>query len=296
MGALGTKEAGAAYPPNPHYSCFHAHEEYIKTHKPPERRLITKFVYHAALRVSALGAYSPWKAPLDSKQGHSTQPTAAPSPAPPSASPAPVPATCQWHRAIFRAAPRSPSRSYSPSSLRAAVAVPGAHASGDEGARWYALRSVCFEVEARCVQNADLRGGGMSRMRPVSRPKACPPDYPTASSRAQPSVCVHGNGPDSNCGCQLRVEHGVQAATQRTRVRRVWCPSLGNEMRAGSAYRMPQTLQYTLRHQQEVNTRETGHSLAPCRIVGAAWAPPRRKKISDCAVNESRNGPVFTRR
>jgi len=150
-----------------------------------------------------------------------------------------VPATCQWHRAIFRAAPRSPSRSYSPSSLRAAVAVPGAHASGDEGVRWYALRSVCFEVEARCVQNADLRGGGMSRMRPASRPKACPPDYPTASSRAQPSVCVHGNGPDSNCGCQLRVEHGVQAATQRTRVRRVRRPSLHNEIRAGSAYRMP---------------------------------------------------------
>jgi hypothetical protein len=201
-GGLGTKEAGTAYPPNPHYSCLHAHEEYINTHKPPERRLITKFVYHAALRVSALGAYSPWKAPLDSKQGHSTQPTAAPSPAPPSASPAPAPATCQWHRAIFRAAPRSPSRSYSPSSLRAAVAVPGAHASGDEGARWYALRSVCFEVEARCVQNADLRGGGMSRMRPVSRPKASPPDYPTASSRgrAQPPVSVHGNGPDSNCG------------------------------------------------------------------------------------------------
>ena len=158
-GGLGTKEAGTAYPPNPHYSCSYAHEEYIKTHKPPERRLITKFVYHAALRVSALGAYSPWKAPLDSKQGHSTQPTAAPSPAPPSASPAPAPATCQWHRAIFRAAPRSPSRSYSPSSLRAAFAVPGAHASGDEGARWYALSSVCFEVEARCVQNADLRGG-----------------------------------------------------------------------------------------------------------------------------------------
>ena len=196
-------------------------------------------MYHAALRVSALGAHSPWKAPLDSKQGHSTQPTAAPSPAPPSTSPAPAPATCQWHRAIFRAAPRSPSRSYSPTSLRAAVAVPGAHASGDEGARWYALRSVCFEVEARCVQNADLRGGGMSRMRPVSRPKACPPDYPTASSRAQPSVCVHGNGPDSNCGCQLRVEHGVQAATQRTRVRRVRRPSLHNEIRAASAYRMP---------------------------------------------------------
>ena len=176
---------------------------------------------------------------MDSKQGHSTQPTAAPSPAPPSTSPAPAPATCQWHRAIFRAAPRSPSRSYSPTSLRAAVAVPGAHASGDEGARWYALRSVCFEVEARCVQNADLRGGGMSRMRPVSRPKACPPDYPTASSRAQPSVCVHGNGPDSNCGCQLRVEHGVQAATQRTRVRRVRRPSLHNEIRAASAYRMP---------------------------------------------------------
>ena len=84
-----------------------------------------------------------------------------------------------------------------------AVAVPGAHASGDEGARWYALRSVCFEVEARCVQNADLRGGGMSRMRPVSRPKASPPDYPTASSRGRaqpPAVSVHGNGPDSNCG------------------------------------------------------------------------------------------------
>ena len=237
---MGTKEAGTAYPPNPHYSCLHAHEEYIKTHKPPERRLITKFVHHATLRVSALGAYSPWKAPLDSKQGHSTQPTAAPSPAPPSASPAPVPATCQWHRAIFRAAPRSPSRSYSPSSLRAAVAVPGAHASGDEGARWYASRSICFEVEARCVQNADLRGGCMSRMRPVSRPKACPPNYPTASSRgAQPSVSVHGNGPDSNCGCQLRVEHGVQAATQRTRVRRVRRPSLHNEIRAVSAYRMP---------------------------------------------------------
>ena len=118
-GGPGTKEAGTAYPPNPHYSCLHAHEEYIKTHKPPERRLITKFVYHAALRVSALGAYSPWKAPLDSKQGHSTQPTAAPSPAPPSASPAPAPATCQWHRAIFRAAPRSPSPSYLPSSLHA---------------------------------------------------------------------------------------------------------------------------------------------------------------------------------
>ena len=220
---MGTKEAGTAYPPNPHYSCSYAHEEYIKTHKPPERRLITKFVYHAALRVSALGAYSPWKAPLDSKQGHSTQPTAAPSPAPPSASPAPAPATCQWHRAIFRAAPRSPSRSYSPSSLRAAVAVPGAHASGDEGARWYALRSVCFEVEARCVQNADLRGGGMSRMRPVSRPKASPPDYPTASSagHSRPCPCTETVPIQTVGWCQPRVEHGVQAATQRTRVRRV---------------------------------------------------------------------------
>ena len=53
------------------------------------------------------------------------------------------------------------------------------------------------------------------------------------------------------------------------------------------------TRQYTLRHQQEANIRETGHSLAPCRIAGAAWAPPKAEENLRLCSTESRNGPVF---
>jgi len=55
----------------------------------------------------------------------------------------------------------------------------------------------------------------------------------------------------------------------------------GNEIRAVSTYR-------TLRHQQEVHTRETDLSVPPCRIVGAAWAPPRAEENLRLCSNESR--------
>jgi len=54
-----------------------------------------------------------------------------------------------------------------------------------------------------------------------------------------------------------------------------------NEIRAVSTYR-------TLRHQQEVHTRETDLSVPPCRIVGAAWAPPRAEENLRLCSNESR--------
>ena len=60
----------------------------------------------------------------------------------------------------------------------------------------------------------------------------------------------------------------------------------GNEIRAVSTYR-------TLRHQQEVHTRETDLSVPPCRIVGAAWAPPRAEENLRLCSNESRKRACF---